>query len=170
MSSSWLLLVVGVGLTGCAGEPPPSEDSVGTRSEVESRQEVAPEPVVPEPAEPCSAETERAIQEIILSQSRSFTERDWEAAHSYSSRGFQSSVSLDVFERLISRNYEMLLYFEEAFFGACEMSDEGTNASIFVEIRSTYQGPVMMEYDLVAEEQTWKIFAVSNPVSAVPNV
>lgn len=64
----------------------------------------------------------------------------------------------------------MLLYFEEAFFGAREMSVNGTNASIFVEIRSAYQAPVMMDYDLVAEEQTWKIFAMTNPVSAVPDI
>lgn len=64
----------------------------------------------------------------------------------------------------------MLLYFEEAFFGAREMSVNGTNASIFVEIRSTYQAPVMMDYGLVAEERTWKIFAMTNPVSAVPDI
>ena len=169
ISSAGFLLVAICLLTACSGESSPNQNAAKAPPEPQSQGEVAPESLVPETPELCSAKTEKEIRETILSQNRSFTERDWVAAHSYSSQGFQSSISLDVFERLISRNYEMLLYFEDASFGSCEMSEDGTNASIFVEVRSTYEAPVIMEYDLVSEDLTWKIFAVTNPVGGVPN-
>jgi hypothetical protein len=165
---SWVIVAGVIALSGCAFETTPIED-IGVPVTPEPSPETPGEPPVKETVQSCPSGVQRDIESVILGQNGSFVERDWVTAHSFSSAGFQDSVPVDLFERLISNNYEMLLYFEDAVFGACEVLGEAATASIFVEIRSTFQAPVILEYQLVSEEGGWKIFAVTNPVSGVPN-
>ena len=165
----WLALAMVWMLAGCAIESTTMQELEENPAATES---TPPKTLDPSPEEspiPCPQEISAEIETVILAQSASFALRDYETAYSYSSESFQAAVSLDLFERLISRNYEMLLYFEEAVFGACELAATGTTAAVFVEVRSSFQAPVIMEYELVSEKNAWKVFAVTNPVPGVPN-
>ncbi len=165
----WLAFAMVWMLAGCATESTTMQELEESPAATEPTPPKTLEPSPEESPIPCPQEISAEIETVILDQSASFALRDYATAYSYSSENFQAAVTLDLFERLISRNYEMLLYFEEAIFGACELAETGTTATVSVEVRSSFQAPVIMEYELVSEKNAWKVLAVTNPVPGVPN-
>jgi hypothetical protein len=129
---------------------------------------VAPAPPAPPTVAQCDATTQTAIQQVIESQSTALGAQDFELAYTFASPAFRAGVTLEMFERVITRQYDMLIYFEGAVFGPCEIIADGI-AQMNVEVQSTVYRPVAMVYEMVFVEDQWWVSAVDNPVSAIPN-
>jgi hypothetical protein len=117
---------------------------------------------------PCPTENAAAIEELIQGQSQALASRDFELAYGFASPDFRKSVSVELFERVITRQYDMLLYFESATFGPCD-SVSHSRAIMNVQVNSRFHQPVAMVYDVVFVDGTWWVSAVENPADATPN-
>lgn len=156
-------------LTGCSNpiETAPGDTAASTHNAPEEPSEVRPEGDPPDVTE-CDPNSVEAIHALILEQAEALGNRDFEAAYALASPTFRDSVTPDMFERVITRQYDMLLYFEAAAFGPCTMI-EANVAQMNVEIVSNAYQPVAMLYDLIFVEGRWWVKGVDNPVSAVAN-
>lgn len=128
----------------------------------------APSPSPAPEVEACDSDQEESIQRTISAQSEALAAGDWELAYSYASPAFRAAVTIEQFERVITRQYDMLLYFEGAEFGPCETPTPGI-ASVSVEVRSAFYRPVIMVYEVVSSDGSWFVNGVDVPVSATPN-
>jgi len=159
------VVVVACVVAGCT----PSVDAAEPETvEAPAPQSPAPAPQAPPTVSECDGNTQTAIQEVIESQSTALGANDFELAYTFASPAFRAGVTLEMFERVITRQYDMLIYFEEAVFGPCEIIAEGT-AQVNVEVRSSFYRPVAMVYEMVFVDGQWWVSAVDNPVSAIPN-
>ena len=174
---TWLratVVVLGLSLlASCApadlsDSPPDTSPSVlGAEGEVTPESDAtAPEP--PALPTPCPAPDTQEIQDTIRAQSMALAEEDFATAYTFASPSFRDSVSLEQFERVITRQYDMLLTFQSARFGRCDVDGTG-RASVSVEVRSAGYPPVTMRYEMVNGDQ-WRVSAVDTPVSSQPNV
>ena len=116
----------------------------------------------------CPDGTVTSIQQAITAQSLALSQGDFDTAYAFASPAFREAVDLSMFERVITRQYDMLLYFESARFGRCEVTSENV-ATLPVEVRSEFYRPVVMTYEMVHVDGTWFVSAVDNPVSGIPN-
>ena len=162
---------VALALTGCATATPPTAKPTTP----ESRPADLPPPPTPEgEPEPASKSTVcpdgavTSIQQAITAQSLALSQGDFDTAYAFASPAFREAVDLSMFERVITRQYDMLLYFESARFGRCEVTSENV-ATLPVEVRSEFYRPVVMTYEMVQVDGTWFVSAVDNPVSGIPN-
>ena len=128
----------------------------------------APGPPPTPTLEPCNAGQKESIEQSITAQAESLAAGDWEGAYSYASPSFRSAVTIDQFEQVILGQYDMLLSFESAQFGRCEVL--ASRAAIMnVEVLSGLYQPVIMVYEMVASDGAWFVNGVAVPTSAVPN-
>jgi|GEM_PF-1790571 len=164
----WVALVsVALVITGCATSSDPVPETQIVQGEPENLQEMVPE-APPPGGVVCDEASLATIQETILAQSTALAAKDFEAAYAFASPAFKAGVTLEMFERVITQQYDMLTSFEDAVFGSCEII-QGQTAQLNVEVRSTLYRPVAMVYDMVFVDGQWWVSAVDNPVSAVPN-
>lgn len=156
-------------LTGCSTTPASTQENNGTSAENPPGEpsDFGPE-VVPPTVTDCDSESLEAIHAVILEQAEALGNRDFEAAYALASPTFRDAVTPVMFERVITRQYDMLLFFEAAAFGPCGMI-EANVAQMNVEIASSAYQPVSMLYDVIFVEGRWWVKGVDNPVSAVPN-
>jgi len=117
---------------------------------------------------PCTPATQEQIQDLIQAQSTALEDRDFASAYLFASPSFRAAVDLRDFERVISRQYEMLLYAEELSFGACEVVDDGL-AQMTVEVVSRFYEPAELVYSMVFSDGQWWVSAVENSLIIVPN-
>lgn len=108
------------------------------------------------------------MEQVITGQSEAFAAGDWDLAHGFASPSFRAAVTVDQLAQIIAVQYDMLLTFESAEFGRCELLAPEI-ARIGVEVQSADYQPVIMVYELVDVENRWWVNAVDVPVSAVPN-
>lgn len=164
--SVWVVLA-GISLVaGCAPSPDSVEPHNTTTAEVSP--EVAPQELETPGVVACEPQDDAAIREVIRGQSEALGAGDFETAYTFASLAFRAGVDLAGFERVITTQYDMLVYFEDASFGPCELLDEGT-ARVNVEVLSAFYRPVALIYDVVLVDGRWWVSAVQNPVSAIPN-
>jgi len=145
--------------------------SVAVESPPETKENVHGEPAetpAPPLVTPCLTENSAAIEELVLGQSEALADRDFELAYGFASPDFRSSVSVELFERVITRQYDMLLYFDSATFGPCD-SVSDSRAIMNVLVTSKFHQPVVMIYDVVFIDGKWWVSAVENPANATPN-
>jgi hypothetical protein len=166
-ATSWSLLVITLGLlAGCVGSSVPADPAVDASEELPPSQ--SEPPVSPAPDELCSMEEQEAMETTVNTQAQLIEGGDWPAAYLWASSLFRTNVPVEDFERVVTRQYEQLLYFEDASFGRCELIDS-TTATINVQISSRFFLPVIMVYTLVKEDDQWLVTGVDIPVSAIPN-
>jgi len=157
-----LIVLASILLTGCA----PTEGAASVPDEPATQSGEAPrEPALPEP---CDESTRGKLSTVISGQALALTAGELQEAYGFASPTFRSSVPIEVFERIITDRYAMLLSFEAASFGRCE-SAGGSQALMSVIVTSTEFQPVGMLYYLVLEEGAWWVNGVDVPTSAVPN-
>lgn len=146
--ASGLMVIV----AGCASAEMSADVSESTKSETT----------------PCTEATQEHTEEVIESQSTALKDRDFESAYLFASPSFRAAVDLDDFERVISRQYEMLLYAEELSVGACEVVDDAL-AQVTVEVVSRFHQPTVLVYTMVFTDGQWWVSAVENSMILVPN-
>ena len=158
------------GLIGCTtsqqAATPASSNSTPSEQPAQSTPEPDPESAAESTV--CSDDTATSIQRAITAQSLALSQGDFDTAYAFASPAFREAVDLSMFERVITRQYDMLLYFESARFGRCEVTSENV-ATLPVEVRSEFYRPVVMTYEMVHVDGTWFVSAVDNPVSGIPN-
>jgi len=155
-----LLVLAAAGCQTSAPKPEESPPAVET-----------PAPTTPQgPPEPtaCDEATRGLVEQAITGQSEAFAAGEWELAYGFASPSFRAAVTVDQLTQIITVQYDMLLTFEGAEFGRCELLVPRI-ARIGVEVRSADYQPVIMVYELVNVEDRWWVNAVDVPVSAVPN-
>jgi hypothetical protein len=80
----------------------------------------------------CSKGQKSASKSRITKQINALTKSDWKLAYGYAANSFQSSVSLDAFKEIITKQYFYLLSNSGFDFGACITSQNIFNQLVTI--------------------------------------
>lgn len=160
-------------LSGCTPTALTPTRSDGASSETDSLEPNDAGPHTPAPEanaipEPCSVTVRSKISAAIRMQSEALSHGDFETAYGFASNSFRKAVTVQQFERVVTRQYDILLAFSSAQFGRCDVIGS-QKAAIDVEIRSLVYQPVALRYDMVRDD-SWKVSSVALPVNSGPTV
>ena len=93
------------------------------------------------------------IEDTIRSQQESFAQLDFAGARTFSSAGFQSSVSEADFQEIIEAQYAFLLDDPSVEFLDCAQVEQYAQIQVRVTATDIYD----LQYRLVRESQGWRI-------------
>jgi hypothetical protein len=102
-------------------------------------------PVIEETLGSCSNERRAVIKNHISKQINAISDSDWQRAYSFAAASFQESVSLELFEALISKQYKFLISNDGITFGECTNTDQGINQIVEIDFQGKKR---TLSYDL----------------------
>lgn len=153
-------LVVGcVGGTTSIEEQPQESPSVTSAPtpETESMPGAEPSPEPSNAAMPCEDVVFQRAQDTIRAQQSALANSDFDAARTYASSRFRSSVSVEQFQEIIEGSYAFLLKGPALDFSECQRRDD--SALLRVEVAGS--PATIMVYVVVLENDSWFIDAAS---------
>lgn len=120
----------------------------------------SPEPeVVPEP---CSEPVSNGMQQTINSQTKAFSEEEFELAYSFASPNFQNNVNLRSFVAIIAGSYGPLISSSSLSFGDCLMAPDESFAIIDVSFLQSGENVYALRYLMVETADGWRVEGASN--------
>jgi hypothetical protein len=102
-------------------------------------------PVMEETLGSCSNERRAVVKNHISKQINAISDSDWQRAYSFAAASFQESVSLELFEALISKQYKFLISNDGITFGECTNTDQGINQIVEIDFQGKKR---TLSYDL----------------------
>jgi hypothetical protein len=102
-------------------------------------------PVIEETLGSCSKERRAVVKNHISKQIKAISDSDWQRAYSFAAASFQESVSLELFEALISKQYKFLISNDGLTFGQCTNTDQGINQIVEIDFQGKKR---TLSYDL----------------------
>lgn len=162
-------------LPGCASGAPDAGPTMvaatpgpTTSEPVRPRSSPQPSDTAPEAAGPslCAASILRAVRRTIDGQFDAFATADYPAAYALASRGFRSSMDVDVFALVITTDFPMLLDSVGHRIEDCRQPAPG-NAVAVVSVQDSTGRAYDMVYRLVLEPGGWRVDGAGNPVPRV---
>ena len=94
---------------------------------------------------PCNSDEKVLISDHISSQISALEKLDFEKAYTYASEDFQKSLTLEQFESVIARQYQMLISNEEYSFTDCQSEKDYFIQDVIVQSLS---GKTVLRYRL----------------------
>lgn len=94
---------------------------------------------------PCNSDEKVLISDHISSQISALEKLDFEKAYTYASEDFQKSLTLEQFESVIARQYQMLISNEEYTFTDCQSEKDYFIQDVIVQSLS---GKTVLRYRL----------------------
>jgi hypothetical protein len=102
------------------------------------------------------------MSETISSQTRAFSEDDFELAYSYASPNFKSGVNLRSFVAIIAGSYGPLISSSSLSFGECLMDPEQSFGLIEVNFVQSGENVYALRYVMVDTPDGWRVEGASN--------
>ena len=102
-------------------------------------------PVIEETLGSCSKERSKVVKNHISNQINAISDGNWQRAYSYAAASFQESVSLELFEALINKQYKFLISNNGLTFGQCTNTDQGINQIVEIDFQGKKR---TLSYDL----------------------
>jgi hypothetical protein len=102
-------------------------------------------PVIEETLGSCSKDRSVVVKKHIKNQINAISDGNWQRAYGYAAASFQESVSLELFEGLISKQYKFLISNDGLTFGQCTNTDQGINQIVEIDFQGKKR---TLSYDL----------------------
>ena len=102
-------------------------------------------PVIEETLGSCSKDRSVVVKKHINNQINAISDGNWQRAYGYAAASFQESVSLELFEALISKQYKFLISNDGITFGECTNTDQGINQIVEIDFQGKKR---TLSYDL----------------------
>ena len=152
-----LLMLVGCTQTQTleATEPEP------TISQAEPEPTQTQEPMAEGPKE-CEAQTQRAIEATVNSQTSAFASDNFEIAYSYASPSFRSNVTLEGFVDIIAGSYGPLIESSQLSFSDCLVDLDSGLALIDVRFLQSGNDVYGLRYLMIETMAGWRVQGASN--------
>jgi hypothetical protein len=93
----------------------------------------------------CSKDRSVVVKKHINNQINAISDGNWQRAYGYAAASFQESVSLELFEALISKQYKFLISNDGITFGECTNTDQGINQIVEIDFQGKKR---TLSYDL----------------------
>jgi hypothetical protein len=153
-----MLLVV----AGCSEvQPVDTAEPEPTISQAEPEPTQTQEPMAEGPKE-CEAQTQRAIEATVNSQTSAFASDNFEIAYSYASPSFRSNVTLEGFVGIIAGSYGPLIESSQLSFSDC-LVDLGSGLAL-IDVRFLQSGNDVyaLRYLMIETMAGWRVQGASN--------
>ena len=108
----------------------------------------------------CDVTTERAMAATIGTQIDAFRAGDFEAAYEMAAPAFQASVSLEVFEAVITNGYASLLEAQSHRLSDCIVFPQRL-ANTVVTVRTTGGSTATYYYEMVKTDLGWRVLGAN---------
>ena len=161
-----LAITLVVALSSCAMADAPVATEQAEPEAIEPSPSASPEPSKsPEPEvvpEPCSELVSNGMQQTINSQTKAFSEEEFELAYSYASPNFQNNVNLRSFVAIIAGSYGPLISSSSLSFSDCLMDPEESFGIIDVSFLQSGENVYALRYLMVDTADGWRVEGASN--------
>lgn len=116
---------------------------------------------------PCDVVTERAMAATIGTQIDALRAGDFDAAYEMAAPAFQATVSVEVFEAVITGGYRSLLEAQSHTLSDCVVFPQNL-ANTVVTVRTTSGSSYTYYYEMVDTDQGWRILGATAIAPARP--
>ena len=163
-----LAITLVVALSSCAMADAPVATEQAEPEAIEPSPSASPEPSnspEPEPEvvpEPCSELVSNGMQQTINSQTKAFSEEEFELAYSFASPNFQNNVNLRSFVAIIAGSYGPLISSSSLSFSDCLMDPEESFGIIDVSFLQSGENVYALRYLMVDTADGWRVEGASN--------
>ena len=161
-----LAITLVVALSSCAMADAPVATEQAEPESIEPSPSASPEPSnSPEPEvvpEPCSELVSNGMQQTINSQTKAFSEEEFELAYSFASPNFQNNVNLRSFVAIIAGSYGPLISSSSLSFSDCLMDPEESFGIIDVSFLQSGENVYALRYLMVDTADGWRVEGASN--------
>ena len=161
-----LAITLVVALSSCAMADAPVATEQVEPEAIEPSPSASPEPSnSPEPEvvpEPCSELVSNGMQQTINSQTKAFSEEEFELAYSFASPNFQNNVNLRSFVAIIAGSYGPLISSSSLSFSDCLMDPEESFGIIDVSFLQSGENVYALRYLMVDTADGWRVEGASN--------
>jgi len=110
----------------------------------------------------CDEKTQTAIEETVNSQTKAFSDSDYELAYSFASPAFRSSVTLEGFVAIISSSYGPLIDSSNLRFSGCLVNADTGFALIDVSFLQAGKFVYGLRYLVTETLDGWRVEGASN--------
>lgn len=111
--------------------------------------------------EPSEEAVKSEITAVIEGQLAAFRAGDFDKAYSFASAPVREKFPLASFKQMVRTGYPLIAASVKADYGTC--IDDGTQASIFVQVEAKDGSKKVYQYGLVREAAGWRITGVTEP-------
>ena len=152
----FLAFLVGCAQPGTPGTPESGESQAEPLPSKSEEGEAQNEPIA------CQEQAQKAIEETVNSQTKAFSDSDYELAYSFASPAFRSSVTLEGFVAIIAGSYGPLIDSSELRFSDCLINSATGRALIDVSFLQSGDFVYALRYLMIDTPDGWRVEGASN--------